>query len=201
MILLQNPPDISPVIETAKAISDYGFMVVTSAVFLIVVFIFLRYFLKMFRDMFEKQQSIFELFQQNILEKLQGAYIYETPMEQIRVVQSALFDLSKYVLLDQLENIYSENNLKDEYHVRKKVLDVIINMHNDRKSKLDCFKYHGYSLASFTDKEWIKKVEAVCMRQLYLNEDSFDVKQAFNAIDIVYNYIKIEFYNNILTKS
>ena len=74
-------------------------------------------------------------------------------------------------------------------------------MYADRKSKFDNFKYHGYSLSDFCEKSWINKMEQIGMRHLYLTEGAFDAKQAFSAIDLAYNQIKIEFYNNIIAKS
>ena len=185
MVLLET--SVEPVLQTAKSISEYGILVVIAAFMLVGMFILFKHFLNMFQDMFDKVSSTYTT--------------SETPMEQIRVLQSVVFDLAKYTFLDHLERIYKENNLVDHEATKQKVQDVCSNMFADRKSKFDNFKYHGYSLSFFCDKKWIDKMTGVGMKMLYLKEDHFDIEQAFSAIDIAYNQIKIEFYNNIISKA
>lgn len=189
LVLLQSSvQEVGPIIDVAKAISEYGVLIVIAAFMLVCMFILFKHFFSMFEEMFKKMATT--------------AYSpVETPMEQIRVLQSVVFDLAKYVFLDHLERIYEEDNLQDREMVKQKVHDVCITMYADRKSKFDNFKYHGYSLSDFCDKKWIEKIEQVGLRHLYLKDGTFDVQQAFSAIDIAYNQIKIEFYNNIISKS
>lgn len=179
--------EVEPVIETARAISEYGVLVVIAAFMLVGMFFLFKHFLSMFEEMLNKVSSTYAS--------------VETPMEQIRVLQSVTFDLSKYVLMDHLERIYFEDHLEDEETVKQKVYDVCYTMFQDRKSKFDNFKYHGYSLADFCDQKWISKMQEIGVRHLYLQKDEFDLKQAFAAIDLAYNQIKIEFYNNLISKS
>ena len=179
--------EIEPVMETARAISEYGILVVIAAFMLVGMFFLFKHFLSMFEEMLNKVSSTYAS--------------VETPMEQIRVLQSVTFDLSKYILMDHLERIYYEDHLEDEETVKQKVYDVCYTMFQDRKSKFDNFKYHGYSLADFCDKKWIVRMQEIGVRHLYLQEGEFDLKQAFAAIDLAYNQIKIEFYNNLISKS
>lgn len=182
MILQVQPHQV----EVAKAIADYGFMAVLTAFTLVAMFIMFRFFINTLKKLLEKQD---------------GAYLYETPMEQIRVLQSAIFDLAKYEVLSHLYRIFTENNLHDKEHVRSKIKDVLTNVHNDRNSKLDNFKYHGLKLSDFTDQKWIDRITEVCFKQIYISEKEFSHKRALSALDIAYNRIKIEFYNNIIAKS
>lgn len=178
-------------LELAKAIADYGFM----AVFCAVTLIGLSFIVKSSTN---QQKRMFD----QLLDKQSGTYLYETPMEQIRVIQSAFFDLSKYQVLEQLERIHDENNLSDKESVRFKIEDVLTNIHHDRKSKLDTFKYHGTQLSKFTNDKWIPDILEVCLKAIYVdNSEEFNSRRAYIALDIAYNKIKIEFYNNILTKS
>ena len=178
---------VEPTMTTVKAISEYGILMVIAGFMLIAMFLLFRHFLKMFEDLFKKVSSTYAS--------------VETPMEQIRVLQSVVFDLSKYNFMDHLERIYYEDHLEDKETVKQKVHDVCVTMYQDRKSKFDNFKYHGYSLSDFCDKNWITKIEEIGMRHLYLQEDGFDIKQAFSAVDLAYNQVKIEFYNNLISKS
>jgi|LSQX01.1.fsa_nt_gb Flp pilus assembly pilin Flp len=189
LVLLQTvtAEEVTPALNTAKAISEYGVLVVIAAFMLIAMFLLFRHFLKMFEEMFNKVSSSYAS--------------VETPMEQIRVLQSVMFDLAKYNLMDHLERIFYEDYLEDRNTVEQKVQDVCITMFQDRKSKFDNFKYHGYSLSDFCDKSWVNKMKEIGMRHLYLQEGQFDIKQAFAAIDLAYNQIKIEFYNNLISKS
>lgn len=189
LVLLQTVTveEVTPALNTAKAISEYGVLVVIAAFMLIAMFLLFRHFLKMFEEMFNKVSSSYAS--------------VETPMEQIRVLQSVMFDLAKYNLMDHLERIFYEDYLEDRNTVEQKVQDVCITMFQDRKSKFDNFKYHGCSLSDFCDKSWVNKMKEIGMRHLYLQEGQFDIKQAFAAIDLAYNQIKIEFYNNLISKS
>lgn len=182
MILEVQPHQV----EVAKAIADYGFMAVLTAFTLVAMFIMFKFFMSTLKKLLEKQD---------------GAYLYETPMEQIRVLQSALFDLAKHEVLSQMYRIFTENNLHDKEHVRSKIKDVLTNIHNDRNSKLDNFKYHGLKLSEFTYTKWIDRITDVCMKQIYMNEKEFSHKRTFSALDVAYNRVKIEFYNNIIAKA
>lgn len=186
MILQVTHAEVEPIVQSARAISEYGILIVIAALMLIFTFWMFKHFMNMFQEMFDKMSE---------------TQSFETPMEQVRVIQSISFDLSKYTFLSNLERIYGENNISNKEAVRKKIHDALTVMFNDRKSKFDNFKYHGYALSYFCDESWIDKMEEVGFSQIYLNENEFKVKQAFAAIDIAYNQIKIEFYNNVISKS
>lgn len=185
--LLQVVEGVEPAMETARAISEYGVLVVIAAFMLIAMFLLFRHFLKMFEDMFNKVSSTYAS--------------VETPMEQIRVLQGVVFDLAKYTLMNHLERVFYENHLENKEVVKQKVHDVCLTMYQDRKSKFDNFKYHGYSLSDFCEESWVTKMEETGLRHLYLEKGKFDLKQAFAAIDLAYNQIKIEFYNNLISKA
>lgn len=190
MVLLNVQLPINDLASTAETITNYGIMTTISALTILAMFLMFRHFMKQNTDMLNK-----------ILSTKDGAYLYETPMEQIRVLQSALFDLAKYEVLTHLARIHSENNLHDKEMVRQKITDVLTNIHNDRNSKLDNFKYHGLKLSEFSSAKWIPRIAGLGMKQIYLSEKEFLYKRAFSALDVAYNHIKIEFYNNIITKS
>lgn len=190
MILLTEQLPVTDLASVAETITNYGIMTTICALTILAMFLMFRHFMKQNTDMLNK-----------ILSSKDGAYLYETPMEQIRVVQSALFDLAKHEVLTHLARIHSENNLHDKEMVRQKVTDVLTNIHNDRNSKLDNFKYHGLKLSDFSNHKWITRIADIGMKQIYLNEKEFQYKRAYSALDIAYNHIKIEFYNNIIAKS
>lgn len=190
MISDVQPSHVEALASTAETITNYGIMTTICALTIISMFLMFRHFMKQNADMFNK-----------ILSSKDGAYLYETPMEQIRVMQSALFDLAKYEVLVHLIRIHSENNLHDKEMVRQKIIDVLTNIHNDRNSKLDNFKYHGLKLSEFTSPKWVARITELSMKQIYMNEKNFEYKRAYSALDIAYNHIKIEFYNNIITRS
>lgn len=189
-MILDVQPKVDALASTAETITNYGIMTTICALTILAMFLMFRHFMKQNADMFNK-----------ILSSKDGAYLYETPMEQIRVLQSALFDLAKHEVLAHLARIHSENNLHDKEMVRQKIVDVLTNIHNDRNSKLDNFKYHGLKLSDFSSHKWITRITELCMKQIYLNEKEFIYKRAYSALDIAYNHIKIEFYNNIIAKS
>jgi hypothetical protein len=182
--------DVTGSLQVAKSIADNGFMAVLTGFTLVAMFIMFRYFINTQKKLLER-----------VMAGQEGAYLYESPMEQIRVIQSSFFDLAKNEMLTNLIRIFDEDNLHDKEQVRHKIEDVLQNIHSDRDSKLDNFKYHGIQLSKFTDPKWVKKMTDVCLKQIYLNEKQFNKQAAFSALDIAYNRIKIEFYNNILSKS
>lgn len=186
MILQVTNADVEPIVQSARAISEYGILIVIAALMLIFTFWMFKHFMNMFQEMFDKVSEN----QYN-----------ETPMEQVRVLQSIAFDLSKYNLLTNLIRIYGENNIDNREAVQKKIHDALVVIHNDLKSKFDNFKYHGYALSYFCDDDWIDKMSEIGMAQIYASSGEFKQKQAFAAIDIAYNQIKIEFYNNVISKS
>jgi hypothetical protein len=199
--------DISP-LEVAKGISDYGFMAVTAAFFLVIaggmLWIFIRWFVRIVNNLMDTQKSIGTLtdIQKNMFLIIQD--ISENTnnrlLEQIHIISGMSFDNAKYLIFRALQKIREDNHLEDNEDVIEKKIQLIVeNIHNDRNSKFDNFNYHGAKLSEYVNDAWVRRIVNLMMTELYA-DSGFDEKRAIGNIDLAYQSFKVEFYKNLTKK-
>jgi hypothetical protein len=204
--MLLQIENISPV-AVAKGISDYGFMAVTAAFFLVIaggmLWIFIRWFIKIVNNLMDTQESIRQLMdiQKDTSLMIQG--IRENTdsklLEQIHVISGLSFDNAKFLIFRALHKIREENHLENNEDIIEKKLQLIVeNIHNDRNSKFDNFSYHGEKLSGYVSGTWILRVVNLMMSELYA--ERWDDKRAMSNIDLAYQSFKVEFYRNLTKK-
>jgi hypothetical protein len=198
---MQNP------IEVAKGISDYGFMAVTAAFFLVVtgsmLWIFIRWFIKIINNLMETQHSINKLLEVQKEISIKVTDIHENTdnalLDQIHVISSMAFDNAKFLIYNAMLKIKEENHLEDNDDVIEKKIQLIVeNIHNDRNSKFDNFSYRGVRLSEYVNEAWIRRIVNLMMTELYFG--TFDNKRAMSNIDLAYQSFKVEFYKNLTRK-
>jgi hypothetical protein len=200
-MISQNP------IEVAKGISDYGFMAVTAAFFLVVsggmLWIFIRWFIKIVNNLMDTQKSIKELIDIQKDASMMIKDIHKNVdtklLEQIHVISGMAFDNAKFLIFRALQKIREENNLENnEDIIEKKIQLIVENIHNDRNSKFDNFNYRGAKLSEYVNEAWVRRIVNLMMSELYA--EAFDTKRAMSNIDLAYQSFKVEFYKNLTKK-
>jgi hypothetical protein len=204
--LSSDVENINP-IAVAKGISDYGFMAVTAAFFLVIagsmLWIFIRWFIKIINNIMETKQTIVALvdIQKETLAMIKD--IHENTdnklLEQIHVISGMAFDNAKFLIFRALMKIREENHLEDnEEIIEKKIQLIVENIHNDRNSKFDNFNYRGARLSEYVNEAWIRRIVNLMLTELY--SGAFDAKRAMSNIDLAYQSFKVEFYKNLTKK-
>lgn len=197
--------NIQTVTEVAKGISDYGFMVIVCAVFIILSLAMMITCFKWFKTVIEqimdeytgKLETLQELAMKNhttMVDIAEGLMV-ETQL-RIKAVANSYFDLSTYKVLDLIEKVRTENHIADKEATHQKIRRLLTNLYNDRNSKFDAFTYRGRKLSTYCDSKWIKEVEKVIASELY-NESGRNDSRSKTNVKTVYDYIKTEFYKNL----
>jgi len=199
---------VGSAIDTGRAIGDVGMMAVTAGFFLvlsgILMVVCFKWFIRLINSMLEDQKrTMEELLKETRNQNSQLAELSEclAPGNQLKtkVISNAFFDLGVEKVCHLIKKVRAENHIADRQATEKKVYKLLKNLHNDRNTKLDSFTYHGRSLSSYTNEEWIDRVKVVVLEELYNTTGANDERANTNVVAI-YDQIKLDFYSNMMQK-
>ena len=193
------------VTEFARNISDYGFMVVVCAVFLILSMGLMVTCFKWFKSVIEKIMGDYS----KQLEKIQETATSNNeamldiaegliPEHQLRIknISNSYFDLAAYKVAALIKKIRTENHIADHEATQRKIRTLLKNLYEDRNSRFDSFRYRGQRLSEYCNPEWIEQVARVVEAELY-SENGVNDERAFTNITAAYDNIKLDFYHRL----
>lgn len=193
------------VTEFARNISDYGFMVVVCAVFLILSMGLMVTCFKWFKSVIEKIMGDYS----KQLEKIQETATSNNeamldiaegliPETQLRIknISNSYFDLASYKVSALIKKIRTENHIADREATQRKIRTLLKNLYEDRNSRFDSFRYRGQRLSEYCNPEWIEQVANVVEAELY-SENGVNDERAFTNITAAYDNIKLDFYHRL----
>lgn len=196
--------DISPIIETAKGVSEYGVLVVMGASF-IVISVFMQWSIfKWFKTIIDSlikdnACSMEELLNATKKQNEQLADIAEglrsKTLLEVKDISKTCFDLSIEQVCRIVKRVKEENNIQDKDSTVKKIRMLLSNLHEDRNSRFDNHHYHGRALTAYTSRTWIDWVEEVVVKEVYSEKQNNG--RAYTNISAVYDRIKIDFYQRL----
>lgn len=199
---------VGSAIDTGKAIGDVGMMAVTAGFFLvlsgILMVVCFKWFIKLINSMLEDQKKTMEeLLKEARNQNSQLAELSEclAPGNQLRtkVISNTFFDLGAEKVCRLIKKVRQENHIANKEATERKVYKLLKNMHDDRNTKLDSFTYHGRTLSSYTNDEWVDRVKVVVLDEIYNTNGANDDRASTN-VTAIYDQIKLEFYNNMMQK-
>lgn len=192
-------------IEVGKGISDFGFIVMTAAFYLIVTGIMLVFFIKWFinivNGIIDRQQKTMDEIlsiqkaQFDMIKDIREG-VNDELLTQVKVLSGYAFDNSKHEVLKALERVKRENHIENEELVNKKIRLILENLHSNRNSRFDNFSYGGKRLSEYTSHTWVDKIAAIMHDEIY-DTGGYNNGRAANNIDLAYEEIKVEFYKNL----
>lgn len=193
------------VTEFARNISDYGFMVVVCAVFLILSMGLMVTCFKWFKSVIEKIMGDYS----KQLEKIQETATSNNeamldiaegliPETQLRIknISNSYFDLAAYKVAALIKKIRTENHIADHEATQRKIRTLLKNLYEDRNSRFDSFRYRGQRLSEYCNPEWIEQIARVVEAELY-SENGVNDERAFTNITAAYDNIKLDFYHRL----
>lgn len=194
---------VQDALDTAQSIGDLGMSIVTAGFFLILSMIMMivmfRWFKKLIDGIVDGQSKTMDKLldetriQNETLEDMREALSPEN-LSRTKVISSLMFDLSVYQVCDLIEMIREQNHIDDTETIHNKVITLVSNVHEDRNSKLDNFRYRGRKLSEYTNKEWQDRIVKLIETEIY----SFDNRKRMETnVREAYKKIKIEFYRNL----
>lgn len=196
---------VNSALETGKNISEFGMLAVTAGFFLVLsalmMITYFRWFMKIVNDMLTNQKATMQELlnstrtQNNQLADIAEGIIPET-QARVKVIANLAFDLASEKVMKLIKQVRDENHIENKEATERKVRQLLLNIFDDRNSKFDAFTYRGRKLSSYTDPAWIDEISRVVLNELYNDKGPSDAR-AYSNISMVYNRIKVEFYQHM----
>lgn len=197
--------EINDTLQIAKGISDYGIMIVICAFFLVLSGALMIVCFKWFKNIIEKMMSDYSDKLKHIQEtdnKIVEAMVDIAegliPETQLRIknISNVYFDLAVEKVCRLIKRLREENHIDDREAEGKKIRTLLRNIHEDRNSKLDSFRFRGKPLSEYCNPDWVEQVAKVVEGELY-DEAGANNGRAFTNVKAVYDNIKINFYHRL----
>lgn len=191
-------------INVAKGISDFGILIIISAIFLVLSGSLMIACFRWFKSIMNKlvtdnNQHIASLLEetkeQNVLLTNLSESLKPETMLRLKSICSAFFDLAAERVCRLIDRVREENNIDNREATEKKVKSILHNLHYDRNSRFDSFSYRGKRLSELTSPEWVDWVYVVFIQELY--SDTLNHERTYTNIRTVYDRIKIDFYKKL----
>jgi DNA mismatch repair ATPase MutS len=192
-------------IQVAKGISELGMLVMAGAFFLVLSATMMAVVVKLFSKMINNTMEENKATQNKLIEAIneQSAQLVdvaeglrEKTLNEIKIVSGALFDNGKSEITKIIKTIRQENHIQNKKATIAKIRKMVINVHENRNSKFDAFKFRGKSLASYTSPEWIEQLSQVVEQEVY--SDSVNNGRADTNITNITESMKLDFYHNLI---
>lgn len=192
-------------LRAAQSISEFGLMVVICAFFvvlsaLMMVAMFrwqmntIDSVMKTNKDMLGKLDK--QMTENNkIMQSIAEGLIPKTMLE-IKNTSSMAFDLAKHRLLELINTVLEENHIADREQTEEKIKNLVTNLHEDMKSKFDCYSYRGRKLSQYTNQEWIGWMISNVVLEIY-NKNGMSKDRTYTSVSATFDRIKLDFYHRI----
>ena len=192
-------------LKTAQSISEFGLMVVICAFFVVLSALMM---IAMFRWQMNTIDSVMNTnkemlskldaqMQENnkIMQSIAEGLIPKTMLE-IKNTSSMAFDLAKHRLLELIDTVLEENHIADRESTEDKITKLVTNLHEDMKSKFDCYSYRGRKLSTYTNQKWIEWMINNVIMEIY-NKNGMSKDRTYTSVTATFDRIKLDFYHRI----
>lgn len=196
--------ELNGVTGVAESIGNLGFMVVTAAFFLVLSALMMiacfKWFKNIINNMLDSNQNmISDLLeetksQNSMLADLSEALKPETQL-RIKHTSNAFFDLAVEKVCHLIHQVKTENHIADKEATRHKIRTMLLNLHDDRKSKFDTYTYRGRRLSDYVNPDWVQWVESVFEQEVYRDPENENLMRT--NVETVYGRIKLDLYHRM----
>lgn len=196
--------NVTPILETAKGITDYGALAIMGACFILISVVGQWTIFKWFKSIIDQMINnnsctMDDLLVETKTQNEQLADIAEglrqKTLAEIKDISKTCFDLSVERVCRIIKRIKEENNIADNEATKAKVTMLLTNLHDDRNSRFDHHHYHNKPLSAYTTDEWIEWVKDVVLKEVYAQTQNNS--RAYTNVNAVYDRIKIDFYHRL----
>lgn len=196
--------DVTPILETAKGITDYGALAIMGACFILISVVGQWTIFKWFKSIIDQMISnnsctMDDLLVETKTQNEQLADIAEglrqKTLAEIKDISKTCFDLSVERVCRIIKRVKEENNIADNEATKAKVTMLLTNLHDDRNSRFDHHHYHNKPLSAYTTDEWIEWVRDIVLKEVYAQTQNNN--RAYTNVNAVYDRIKIDFYHRL----
>ena len=196
--------EVQHITELAKGISDYGFMVIVCAIFLLLsaglMIACFKWFKSAIEDILSYTDELRELngkleHSNHTMECIAEGLTAENQL-RIKNISGVYFDLATEKVCRLIKKIREENHIANREATRQKIHTLLTNRYEDRNTRFDSFKYNGKKLSEYCNPVWIDWVAQVVENELY-NEAGENNGRAYTNISAIYENIKLDFYHRM----
>lgn len=119
------------------------------------------------------------------------------PETQLRIknFSGVYFDLAIEKVCRIIRKVKTENHIADKEATQTKIRTLLHNLHEDRNSRFDSFRYRGKILTSYVNPDWVDWVDEVVEREVYSDNENYG--RTYTNVQAVYERIKIDFYHRL----
>lgn len=198
---MQSTQDI---VSVAEGISNFGFMAIVSAVYVLLTAAMLFFTFKWFKSIIDgiintSNKSMADLLAETKKQNEQLMDIYEglkpETIMRLKNTSNVYFDLAVEKVCRIIKKVKEENHIADREATKAKIHNLILNLHEDRNSRFDSYTYKGRKLSSYTSLEWVGWVAEVVEKEVY--EANYNNGRAYSNVCLVYEKIKLDFYHRM----
>ncbi|MBQ5854357.1 MAG: hypothetical protein IIW50_00920 [Alistipes sp.] len=198
---MQSTQDI---VSVAEGISNFGFMAIVSAVYVLLTAAMLFFTFKWFKSIIDgiintSNKSMVDLLAETKKQNEQLMDISEglkpETIMRLKNTSNVYFDLAVEKVCRIIKKVKEENHIADRETTKAKIHNLILNLHEDRNSRFDSYTYKGRKLSSYTSLEWVDWVAEVVEREVY--EANYNNGRAYSNVCLVYEKIKLDFYHRM----
>lgn len=203
-------------IQVAKGISELGMLVMVGAFYLVLTTVIVLGMFKVFLTMVKNTMKANEKMQAQMIEDSKATQnklieaineqsaqlvdvaegLREKTLNEIKIVSGALFDNGKSEITKIIKTIRQENHIQNKKATIAKIRKMVINVHENRNSKFDAFRFRGKCLSSYTSPEWIDQLSQVVEQEVY--SESVNNGRADTNITNITESMKLDFYHNLI---
>lgn len=192
-------------IEVAKGISELGMLVMAGAFFLVLSVSMMGVVVKLFSKMINNTMAENKATQVKLIEAINeqssqlvdvAEGLREKNLSEIKIVSGALFDNGKGEIAKIIKTIRQENHIENKKKTLEKIRKMVINLHENRNSKFDAFKFRGKPLSFYCVHGWVEQVVQVIEQEVY-SESVNNGRADTNILNLIES-MKLDFYHNLI---
>ncbi len=197
--------DAEQITTVARGVSEYGMLAIAAAAFVLFGVAMLTTVVSLFRSMVattikRTDEVMAELLTETRAQNEKLTDISEglrpETLARVKVITSALFELSKLQVCRMICTVRQENHIADREATATKIRTLLHNLHEDRNSRLDNFCYRGRRLSAYTNVEWVEQIARVFEAEIY-HEAGENNGRAHTNVSMAYDDIKLDFYHRL----
>ena len=192
--------------EIARGISEFGMLAISAGSYIVFTLIMMIFFLRTFTKMINKTVNTQQEKLDNIIKSQEEQNVKISQVKealtgeifnQIRVLMSYVLESNRHSICTTIiGEIKEKKSGENKPATEKKVKTILENLYRKMKVDIDAFQYNGKRLSEYCSDEWIKLVHDFCIESIYDGKE-YHRDPYLNGLDIIFNSIKIEFFDNL----
>lgn len=192
------------IVRTAQGISDFGMMAMMAGAYLLLSVALTAACFMWFKNIIDNiitkntddMKSLLEKQdeQRDLLVEIADG-LRPTTLLQVKTISNTCFDKSVEEVIKLVHKVRKENHIANTDATKAKIRTLLRNIHEDRNSRWDNFRFHGHTLTHYSSEEWIEWVALAVETEVYSQMEN--ESRTRTNIEAVYSRIRLDFYHHL----